>query len=282
MAGAGLLDLKRRIRSVTNTQKITRAMGLVAKAKFKKVRDRAEKTTPYFENFHEAITKLALSPDLEDSKYFQKNDSDTDVYIIVTSDSGLCGSYNTNVISQSRNHMGNRKVKVITIGDKGRIFFTRRGYETLGEFVDLGDSPSYKDATEVLRPAIEAFEAGDVGNVYVIYTKFHSPVKQSVEVLKILPMERPEGEKSKAILFEPSPSEVFDYVVPKYLNTTIFYSLVHGTASEYASRMNAMDNATKNASEILDGLKIMYNRARQSGITQEITEIVSGAEALKV
>lgn len=282
MAGAGLLDLKRRIKSVTNTQKITRAMGLVATAKFKKVRDRAEKTTPYFDKFHEAVTKMALSPELEGSKYFQENDSDIDIYVVITSDSGLCGSYNTNAIMESRRHMEGKKVQVITAGDKGRVFFTRRDYETLGEFVDLGDAPSYKDAIEIIRPAIEAFESGKARNVYITYTKFHSPVKQTVEILKILPMERPEGEKGKNILFEPSSQEVFEYVMPKYISTTMFYSLVNSVASEYSSRMSAMDNATKNASELLDGLKLMYNRARQSSITQEITEIVSGAEALKV
>jgi F-type H+-transporting ATPase subunit gamma len=281
LAGAGLLDLKRRIKSVTNTQKITRAMGLVATAKFKKVRDRAEKTTPYFDKFHEAVTKMALSPDLEGSKYFQENDSDTDIYIVLTSDSGLCGSYNTNAILETVRHIDDRKVQLITVGEKARAFFTRRDYETLKEFVDLGDAPSYKDAVDIIRPAIEAFEMGKVKNVYITYTKFHSPVKQSVEILRMLPMERPEGEKGKDILFEPSSKEVFDYVMPKYISTTMFYSLVNSVASEYSSRMNAMDNATKNASEILDKLKLMYNRARQSSITQEITEIVSGAEALK-
>jgi F-type H+-transporting ATPase subunit gamma len=281
LAGAGLLDLKRRIKSVTNTQKITRAMGLVATAKFKKVRDRAEKTTPYFDKFQEAIRKLALSPDLEGSKYFMENDSDRDIYIVITSDSGLCGSYNTNVILETLKQIEGKNVSLITVGEKARSFFTRRGIDTISEFVELGDSPSYKDAVDIMRPAIEAFEKGEARNVYIVYTKFYSPVKQRVEVLKVLPMEKAEGEKGKEIVFEPSPKEVFEYVMPKYLSTTMFYALVHGVASEYANRMSAMDNATKNAGELLDKLRLMYNRARQSGITQEITEIVSGAESLK-
>jgi F-type H+-transporting ATPase subunit gamma len=276
-----MLDLKRRIKSVTNTQKITKAMGLVATSKFKKVRERAEKTTSYFDKFDEVIRKMALSPDVEDSRYLQGNNSDVDVYIVITSDSGLCGSYNTNSILEAAGHLNGKKVKLITVGDKARVFFTRRKFETIGEFVDLGDAPTYKDAVEIIRPAIEAFEEGKVGNVYITYTRFYSPVKQSVKTIRMLPIEKPKVEKGKEILFDPSPCEVFDYVMEKYINTTMFYSLVNSVASEYSSRMTAMDNATKNASELLTNLRIMYNRARQTTITQEISEIVSGAEALK-
>lgn len=281
MAGAGLLDLKRRIRSVTNTQKITKAMGLVATAKFKKLRQRAEKATPYFDRFHESITQLAVSPDMGSSKYFLSNNSDKDIYIIVSSDSGLAGSFNTNVLNTSLNHMADKKVELITVGAKAKAFFNRRGFDTIAEFVELGDTPSFKDASDIMRPAVEKFLKGEAGNVFLIYTKFHNTIKQTVEVQRILPMEKPEGESQREVLFEPSPREVFEYVMPKYLNTAMYYSLVNSIASMYAMRMNAMDNASKNADELLNALNLKFNRARQSSITQEITEIVSGAEALK-
>lgn len=280
MAGGSLLDLKRRIKSVTNTQKITKAMGLIATSKFKRVRDRADKTTPYFDTFRESVEKLALSPDMVDSVYFRINDTEKDVYVVITSDSGTCGSYNMNVINEAASRIVKDKDSLITVGEKGRNFFKKRSYETMAEFIDIGDSPSFKEATEIVRPAITAFEEGKVRNVYIIYTKFHSPIKQTVETIKILPFERPEG-KPEGVLFEPSQNEVFDYVLPKYLGTTIFYTLANSIASEISSRMNAMDNATKNAGDLLDALKLHYNRVRQGNITREITEIVGGAEALK-
>lgn len=280
MAGAGLLELKRRIKSVTNTQKITRAMGLVATAKFKKLRERADRTTPYFDKFNEAIKLMAVSDEIKESQFFKGNKSDTDIYIIVTSDSGLCGSYNANVINTALEHMKGKKVMLITVGERGRGFFKAHRYDTISEFVELGDTPSYKDAEMVMRPAIDAFINGDARSVNLVYTKFFSQVKQDARVIKVLPVEMETANHKKAIEFEPSMQEVFDYVLPKYLSSTMYNALANALASEYAVRMSAMDGATKNAGEIINKLQLIYNRARQSSITQEITEIVSGAEAL--
>jgi F-type H+-transporting ATPase subunit gamma len=280
LAGGGLLELKRRIRSVANTQKITRAMGLVATAKFKKVREKAEKTAPYYTKFHESINSLALSPDVLSSKYFTINNADLDIYVIISSNTGLCGSYNTNVFNEALAQMKGNNVKLITIGEKAKSFFGRRDFDIMYDYTGFGDVITYKSAIEALRPAIEEYEKGKAKNVYLIYTKFYNPVKIKVETIKVLPFEKPEG-KQEERLFEPSPKEVFDYVLPKYLSTTMYYALVNSVASEITSRMNAMDNATKNANEILDALKLKYNRARQGNITQEITEIVGGAEVLK-
>jgi F-type H+-transporting ATPase subunit gamma len=280
LAGGGLLELKRRIRSVANTQKITKAMGLVATAKFKKVREKAEKTTPYYTKFHESINSLALSPDVLSSRYFTINDADLDIYVIISSNTGLCGSYNTNVFNEALAQMEGNKVKLITIGEKAKSFFGRRDFDIMHDYTGFGDVITYKNAMEALRPAIEEYEKGKAKNVYLIYTKFYNPVKIKVETIKVLPFEKPEG-KQEERLFEPSPKEVFDYVLPKYLSTTMYYALVNSVASEITSRMNAMDNATKNANEILDALKLKFNRARQGNITQEITEIVGGAEVLK-
>lgn len=280
MAGAGLLDLKRRIKSVTSTRKITKAMGLVATSKFRKLRERAEQTTPYFDKFDEAIKELALSSEVQSSKYFNKIEGKKDIYIVLSSDSGLCGGYNTNILNATLKAIDGKDTSLITVGQKARGFFSSRNIDTIAEFVDLGPTPSYKDCVEIIRPAINAFEENEVSNVYVVYTKFHSPIKQTVEFLKVLPMEKSEEAKGREMIFEPSAGEIFDYIVPKYISTTMFYATVNSIASEYSSRMAAMDNATKNADELLDALKLQFNRARQSSITQEITEIVGGAEAL--
>lgn len=281
MAGSGLLDLKRRIKSVMNTQKITRAMGLVATAKFKKLRERVEKAAPYYENFSDAVKIMASSDEIRESVFFRGNKSDTDIYIVITSDAGLCGSYNANIINRAVEEMHGKKVMIITVGERGRGFFRAHRYDTISEFVEIGDTPSYKDAEEVIRPAIDAFVKGEAGSVNIVYTKFISQVKQEPKVVRILPVAIEEKKGSHGIDFEPSVKEVFEYVLPKYLNTTMYNALANSIASEYAVRMSAMDGATKNASEILDKLQVAYNRARQSSITQEITEIVSGAEALK-
>ncbi|MEF9935521.1 MAG: ATP synthase F1 subunit gamma [Clostridium sp.] len=280
MAGAGLLDLKRRIKSVTSTRKITKAMGLVATAKFKKLRERAEGTTPYFDKFDEVIKELALSSEVASSVYFNGVEGKKDIYVVLSSDSGLCGGYNTNVLSQTLSAVKGKEVSLITVGQKARAFFSSRNFDTMAEFVDLGPTPSYKDCVDIIRPAINAFEQGEASSVHVVYTKFHSPVKQTVEFVKVLPMERVEGAKGREMVFEPSAAEIFDYIVPKYISTTMFYATVNSIASEYSSRMTAMDNASKNADELIDKLKLQFNRARQSSITQEITEIVGGAEAL--
>lgn len=279
MAGSGLLEIKRRIRSIRNTQKITKAMGLVATVKVRKMKERAEGATPFYESFREAMKSIASNLGIKDSIYFTKNNSDTDLYIVITSDSGLCGSYNANVINATLEHMYGKKVMLITVGERGKSFFLRNNYETLAEFVEIGDEPSYKEARELVRLALNAYENSEVGNVYLSYTKFHSAVKQSVEIVKLLPLEI-EGE-GKEVLMEPSPREVLEEIIPSYLTSSVYYGFVNGIASEYSIRMSAMDSATRNAGEILNKLNLAYNRARQSSITQEITEIVSGAEALK-
>lgn len=280
MAGAGLLDLKRRIKSIASTRKITKAMGIVATTKFRKLRERAEGTTPYFDKFDVAIKGLALSSEVQSSKYFNGEEGKKDIYIVIGSDSGLCGGYNTNIFNETLRTLKDKNVSLITVGQKARAFFGSRNFDTISEFVDLGPTPSYKDCVDIIRPAINAFEKGEASNVYVVYTKFHSPVKQTVELLKVLPMEKAEGAKGRELVFEPSAAEIFDYIVPKYISTTMFYATVNSIASEYSSRMTAMDNASKNADELIEKLQMQYNRVRQSGITQEITEIVGGAEAL--
>lgn len=283
-----LSDIKRRIRSVKNTQKITGAVSLVATSKFGRVRPILYKVSDYFQKYREVMEEVFLNAAPLDSLFFKGNSSDRDIYIIITSDSGLCGNYNANVINTALKHMRDKKVLLITIGERSRNYFKRRNYETLSEFVESGVNPSIEEMKEIIGGAVDCFIQGRAQNVYIVYTRFHSTLKQEVQVLRVLPAGSFETEHkpavksdSKARLFEPSPEEVFEFVFPKYLNSLMYYTLVNSIASEYASRITSMEGATRNAAEILDKLQNIYNRARQSSITQEITEIVSGAEALK-
>jgi F-type H+-transporting ATPase subunit gamma len=301
----GILDIKRRIKSVKNTQKITKAVGLVATSKFGRIRPVMYRVSTYFEKYSEIMEGIVLNMDLKESPFFKSNNSDTDLYIIITSDSGLCGNYNTNVINTALKDMYSKKVLLITIGERGRNYFKRRGYETLSEFVEMGDNPSIEDVNNIMLEAANYFKQGKVKDVYIVYTRFYTPLKHEAKVLKVLPIEeskensdklskpeptqtvgsaaqsRAEYQSNALWLFEPSQVEVFEFVFPKYLNSLMYYSVINSISSEYSSRITSMDGATKNASDILTKLQNIYNKARQSSITQEITEIVSGAESLK-
>lgn len=307
----GLLDIKRRIRSVKNTQKITKAVGLVATSKFGKLRPAAYRVSAYFDKYRSVMENTFLSMNIKESLFYKSNNSDTDLYIIITSDSGLCGNYNLNAINTALKHMHGKKVLLITIGERGRNYFKKRGYETLSEFVEIGIDPELKDINSVMEGAVDYFKQGKAANVYIVYTKFYSPIKQEALVMRVLPALEavdknngtfkygesqetisknpvmPESGSTEVIppvdlyLFEPSFKEVFEFVFPKYLNSLMYYTIINSISSEYALRITSMDGATRNASDILDRLQNIYNKVRQSSITQEITEIVSGAEALK-
>lgn len=305
----GLLDIKRRIRSVKNTQKITRAVSLVATSKFGRIRPIVYRASTFFEKYRSVMENAILTANIKESIFYKTNDSDMDLYIILTSDSGLCGNYNLNTINAALKHMQGKKVLLITVGERGRNYFKRRGYDTLSEFVEIGINPEYQDVNNIMEEAIDHYRRGIVKNVYIVYTKFYSPIKQEPTVIKVLPIEdnseknnrsskteAPGNLESMAVsavhsrgitnpedlyLFEPSSKEVFEFIFPKYLNSLMYYTIINSIASEYALRITSMEGATRNASDILDKLQNIYNKIRQSSITQEITEIVSGAEVLK-
>lgn len=283
MAGAGLIDLKRRIKSVMSTQKITKAMGLVATVKFKTARMGLERYKAYYERLNESVGEIMSKPVQHGLRYEAVNIAQDDLYIVITSDSGLCGSYNGNVINTVVNRVKGRENEnqFITVGQKGKSYFETRGYRVIEAFTGVSLNPDYREISRIIKPGVDLFLKGKVRNVYMVYTILHSPVRQSVEVSRILPVERKAGSDRGETLYEPSYGRVYNYILPKYLNAFVYDAVLNSTASEYAMRMNSMDSATKNASDILAKLRIMYNRARQGSITREINEIVSGTEALK-
>lgn len=283
MAGAGLIKIKRRIKSITNTRKITNAMSLIATSNLRKSRQNLEGNKAYYKAFNDVMSKIVKSSD-NDNIYVAGNKSEKKLYIALTSDSGLCGGFNGAVVSAADEVMSKEKDKslLITVGQKGRAYFRRLKYETTAEYVDIPNEPGLAEAKEIAEHALRLYENSDVGEVYVVYTKFISTMKQDVEIKKVLPLEANESDNSMSIAeFEPSSDILLGRAIKLHLEQQVFNLLLNSKASEQASRMSSMDSATKNANELLDNLNLQYNRIRQSAITQEITEIVGGAEALK-
>jgi len=283
MAGAGLIALKRRIKSITSTQKITKAMGLVATSKLRKSRNKLGLNEKYYNRFN-SIMEDAIKDVAYYNVFTHGNKSNKKLYITLTSDSGLCGGFNSNVINAAVNIFSKDKENtvVISVGQKGRMYLKRNRYDTVAEFIDIPDEPTIEEAATITNKIIEMYVNEEVGEVFVIYTKFFSAVKQVVTVDKILPLGyvkgRPTGE---FILIEPAAESLIDEVVGLHIKQKLLNHMLHAKASEQGSRMQAMDGATKNANDLLDALKLKFNRVRQSVITQEISEIVGGAEAQK-
>ncbi len=251
MGAAGLIDIKRRIKSVESTRKITKAMGLVATSKLRKARKELVANEQYNNLCKEVIKEVVSSmPEDFDSIYY-KNFNGDKLYIALTSDTGLCAGYNNNVAIYLNNLVEKSGgAKVIIVGGKGISYTSRYGISTYSEYVDLPDMPATKDVNKIYNDAIYLYEKGEVSEVNIVYTEFISPVKQEVKSVKILPIEKKSGQAGQYI-------------------------------SEHSARMTAMDGATENANDILQNLHIKFNRIRQGIITQEISEIVGGAEAQK-
>lgn len=284
MSGAGLIEIKRRIKSVTNTRKITKAMGLVATSKLRKARIELEVNNKYYNSLN-TITNEVLSTleGFDDSIFIKGNNSNKKLFIIFTSDSGLCGGFNGNIVSYLNTNFGDDKLNnvVMVVGQKGISYVKKYGFETVAEYVDIGDIPTSKEAKIISEHAIRLFKNGEVGEVNAIYTKFVSPVKQEAILEKLLPFYVDNIENKYDYIVEPSMTEVFNQHLSVYLKGKVLNTMINSKASEQSSRMQAMDGATKNANDLLDKLNTKYNRIRQSAITQEISEIVGGAEAQK-
>ena len=278
MGAAGLIEIKRRIKSVESTRKITKAMGLVATSKLRKARKELVANEQYNNLCTEVINEVAASmPEDFDSIYYKSFEGDK-LYIVLTSDTGLCSGYNNNIIMYLNNLVKKSGgAKVVIAGSKGISYASRYGISTYAEYVDLPDIPATKDVNKIYNDAIYLYEKGEVSEVNIVYTEFISPVKQEV---KILPIENESCEDGKYII-EPDKEAVFKNAIDMYLKSQLKTCMLNAKASEHSARMTAMDGATENANDILQSLNIKFNRIRQGIITQEISEIVGGAEAQK-
>lgn len=283
MGAAGLIEIKRRLKSVESTKKITNAMGLVATSKLRKCRKELSINEQYLEIAEKTMKSLAkISEEKLTTSYFDGNDGNYKLYIIITSDTGLCAGYNNNVVAflDSLIKYDKDNCKIISVGGKGISYLRRNGLETIDEYVDIPDIPTIKEVKLVYEKALKLFVSGEVSEVNVVYTEFVSPIKQEVKSEKLLPVERAVGEVGEQIV-EPDLKTVLTDSLDIYLKGKLRALMLSAKCSEQSARMQAMDGATSNANDIIQELNIRYNRIRQSMITQEISEIVGGAEAQK-
>ena len=283
MAGAGLIAIKRRIKSINNTKKITKAIGLVATSKLRKARQKLELNNAYYSSVNEIMNGILADKNLEKGIYFKDNGVNKKLYIVITSDSGLCGGFNGNVIAKTLETIsGDRENSVlITVGKKGRTYLKKFKIDSIAEFVEIPEIPTLKEVKAILEKALNLYMNKEISEVNVVYTHFVSSVKQEAKVKKILPitMEEDSEQTSTFVEFEPDKNIVLEGISELYLKQTLLNLMLNSKTSEESARMTAMDGATSNANDLLDKLNLQYNRIRQSSITQEISEIVGGAQA---
>jgi len=288
MAANNTRDIKRRIKSVTSMEHITNAMKLVSAAKLRKAKNTFEKTREYFHFVTESIEEIFNNTKEVPTQYLKgSREIKTTCYIIMTSSRGLCGSFNSNVIKEAAKEIAAdpEKPVIVAVGGKGKEYFQKRGYEIFEEYMLPPESISFVETHEISKPIIDLYNAGKIDEVVMIYTSFISSLEQRVKTVTLLPFEihkDPDFPKhEKLVDYEPSVEEVFNYLVPKYVEIMIYGAIVESATCEHAARRMAMENATDNAREMIGELTLFYNRTRQAAITKEISEIVGGAEALK-
>lgn len=285
---ASMRDIKRRIKSVNSTQQITKAMNLVASSKLQKARSRLEDTRPFFRETQKVISDIVNGSKGINHPFIEEREVNSTAVIVITGDRGLCGGYNVNISKEAFAKVKeSKKSSVIAIGGKGKEYFKRRNIDILEAFIGISEAPKYADAQKIGKLALELFTERKVDEVYLAYTEFKSIISHEPKLIKLLPVDISEFKTEKKhdslslTLYEPSEEAVLEYVIPKYVNTVIFGSMVESAVCELGARMTAMDSATDNAEEVIEDLTLLFNRARQGAITQEITEIVSGANALE-
>ncbi len=289
---ASLDDLKKRIASVKSTQKITKAMKMVAAAKLRRAQESAEKGRPYSEKMNNVI--LNLSNGISDKENAPKllsgtGQEKTHLCVVMTSDRGLCGGFNSNIIKKAKSYFvkildEGKELKIITVGSKGNDQLKRVYGDKIIENISFKESKNanYFDADKVGKMAIEKFEAGEFDVCTIFYNQFKNVITQIPQAQQIIPLnnEGEENSSEESYEFEPDEDEILSNLLPKNISTQIFKAMLENSASEQGSRMSAMDNATRNAGEMVDKLTIEYNRSRQAAITKELIEIISGAESL--
>ncbi|MCM3128329.1 MULTISPECIES: ATP synthase F1 subunit gamma [unclassified Paenibacillus] len=283
----GMREIKRQIKSVQNTKQITKAMEMVAASKLRKAQEKAEAARPYSEKLKEVVTSIASSSNEVSHPMLISRPVKKTAYLIITSDRGLAGGYNANILRQvtltlKERHSSQDEYVLYVIGRKGRDYFRRRGQAIEMDVTDLSDSPAFADIKTIANQTVNGFEEGKFDEIYICYSRFVNAITQIPTVEKLLPMERPEQQSSSASAqyeYEPSSEAVLEALLPRYAETLIYGALLNGKASELGAKMTAMGAATKNASKLIGELSLTYNRARQAAITQEITEIVAGANA---
>ena len=283
---ASMRDIKRRKSSVQSTQQITKAMKLVSTVKLQRAKGRAEKSKTYFSCMYDTVASMLSKAGTVNHPFLMAGESTKKAVIVITANRGLAGGYNSNIVKLIKNSDFKKEdLLLYTIGTKGRDALARLGYTIAADYSEVIDEPMYSDAMEISKKLLEEFAAGRIGEIYVAYTGFKNTVTHVPTLLKLLPVkvedDRPQSENHQAVMeFEPECEEAIDLIIPKYITSLIYGALIESVASENGARMQAMDSATSNADDMIGKLSLLYNRARQSSITQELTEIIAGAEAI--
>ena len=278
-------EIKTRIKSVESTKQITKAMELVSSSKFRKAKERAESARPYFNTLYNTVQDIAKNTSNSRNVFLKERKVNNVCYIVIAGDRGLAGGYNSNILKAVIAHNKLGTGKVITVGKKAKESLSKRGYEVI-DYIESVEKCVYEDANRVAQAAMEAYKNGEVDEVNLVYTEFISALSQEPKIVKLLPVTidntntEKEVKKGKAaVQYLPSADAVLGYVLPKYVSGSVYGAIAESFASEQAARRTAMESATDNANEMISKLELVYNRARQAAVTQEISEIVGGAAA---
>ena len=286
-----LIDFRRRIRAVKSTQQITKAMKMVAASRFRRAQERILGARPFQRQMLRVLHNLATRVDEDRHPLFAVRDLDKPgtkvLLILVTADKGLCGGFNTNLLKMATQHVlahRHRNYTFSLVGRKGRDYVRRRALPVHFELTNIFNDVKFTHAQEIARDAMEAFTSGEVDGVELVYNEFKSVMQQRPVVEQVLPIPRlPIDEVADAgidYIYEPDPGTIFNELLPRYVAFDVFHALLESVAAEHGARMTAMESATKNAGEVIDGLTLYMNKVRQAAITREIIEVVSGAQSL--
>lgn len=281
---ASMRDIKRRRDSIQSTGQITKAMKLVSTVKLQRAKGKAENTKPYFDLMYKTVSNILAKSGNINHRYLKPGVSNKKVVIAITANRGLAGGYNNNIVKLVTGSISQQDAVIYTIGRKGAEVFKRKGYGIKADYSDVIDEPLYTDAREIAEEVLRSFTDGEVGEIYIAYTSFKNTVVHEPKLIRLLPVSADEIEKdgdSTPMNYEPNEEEALDMIIPKYVCSIIYGALIESVASENGARMQAMDSATSNAEDMISSLSVKFNRARQASITQELTEIISGANAIE-
>ncbi|MCR4750278.1 MAG: ATP synthase F1 subunit gamma [Lachnospiraceae bacterium] len=285
---ASMRDIKRRKGSIQSTQQITKAMKLVSTVKLQRSKQHALNSKAYFNYMYSTIKSILSKAGTINHTYVTGNDSTTKAVIVISGNRGLAGGYNSNVVKLiTKGELSNDDLIMYTIGKKGREAFSRHGYVLADDYSNMIEAPDYVDAMRLSAVLLNQYRKGEIGEIYLAYTAFKNTVSHIPTLMKLLPVDQEmiveDGEtddNSAPMNFEPAEEEALELIIPKYVSSIIYGAMIESVASENGARMQAMDSATSNAEEMIDKLTLQYNRARQGSITQELTEIIAGAQAI--
>ncbi|MDY4741857.1 MAG: ATP synthase F1 subunit gamma [Lachnospira sp.] len=284
---ASMRDIKRRRDSIQSTGQITKAMKLVSTVKLQKAKGKAESTRPYFDLMYETVKNMLAKSGNINHRYLRAGESSKKAIITITANRGLAGGYNSNITRLiTGSGIPKDDAMIYAIGTKGRDFLLRRGYTIKADYSEMVEQPEYTDARVICDEVLNAFTSGEVGEIYLAYTSFKNTVVHEPKLIKLLPVDaesmkqEEDGVDNTPMNYEPGEEEALNLIIPKYVCSLIYGAMVESVASENGARMQAMDSATSNAEDMISDLSLKFNRARQAAITQELTEIIAGANAI--